>query len=297
MSTFNISDSDDSVAVESITDPVISDAITDFKRGLDDTRMVTRGSVLALEELIGINIITSALSSNLFTEVPSGAGVEPLSKALTGIIANIKDIGDITIDSLYEKTARTLSMINHLKFIAKKLNEVPQDVIERMTNEKYIMTYDENDKLADINDINILRTLSWNNQYTSIIFCPEHINAVKELIGDEENGIPTIPLKLLSAIKDGKLNMYNIQKTQYDMITQGDILELIQGAKFLENVTNLSNSLSDYMLDIKKDWIFYEANIKELTTEVRRINMIMDFLGDKLSVGILQIYAEAKMNI
>lgn len=296
MSAFNISDSDDSVAVETITDPVISDAITDFKRNLDETGVVSRSSVLALEELVGSSIITGTLSSNLFTEVPSRAGVDPLNKALTGVIVNIQDISEITVDSLYEKAAKTLSMVNHLKHIAKKLNEVPFDVLERMTNEKYIMTYDSEDKLTDINNVNVLETLYRNNQYTSVIFNPDYIAGVKEIIAKEENGITVIPLKLLSAIKDGKLTMYSLQKTSYDMITQRDILDLIRGAKFLEDTTHLSNALSDYMEDIKKDWIFYEGSIKELTTEIRRVNMMMDFLGDKLSVAILQTYAEAKLN-
>jgi len=297
MSTFNIADSDDSVVIESITDPVISDAITDFKRGLDETGITSRSAVLALEDLVGSPIITSSNPSNLFTETPTTSGVEPLSKTLNSVIANIQDISDITIDSLYEKASRTLSMVNHLKHIAKRLSEVPQDVIERMTNEKFIMAFDENDKLTDVNKINILRTLHWNKSYTDTIFGSDYIKGVREIISEQENAIDTIPLKLLSAIKDNKLCMYSIQKTQYDMITQGDILELIQSPKFLENITDLANSVAGYLEDIKSDWMFYDANIKELTTEVRRVNMLMDFLGDKLSIAILQTYAVAKMNI
>lgn len=297
MSTFNISDSDDSVAVESITDPVISDAITDFKRSLDETGTTSRGSVLALEDLVGSPIITSSIPQNLFTEVPTTSGVDSLSKALTGVIANIQDVSGVTIDSLYEKASRTLSMVNHLKYIASRLTKVPQDVIERMTNEKYIMAYDENDKLSDLNTMNILRTLHWNQQYTNVIFDQENIDAVRSKISDQDNSVDTIPLKLLSAIKGKNLNMYSIQRTQYDMITQGDILELIQGTKFLEDVTALSNSIASYISDIKSDWMFYEANIKELTTEVRRVTMLMDYLGDELSVSILQTYAASRMNI
>jgi hypothetical protein len=297
MSAFNISDSDDSQVVGKITDPVIADAISDFKGAIDSTGVVCRSSVLALEDLIGSNIITSNLSPNFFTEVPSTSGVEPLNKILSGVIVNIEDISGITIDSLYEKATKLISMANHLKHIAALLSGVSQDVVHQMINDKYTMTYDSNDKLCNVNDINILETLYWNSSYTSIILKQQYVDKIKDMISsNEHSGVGDIPLKLLSAIKGNNLDMYSIQRTQYDTITQGDILKLINSPEFSNSVDSLHKSLTSYVSEIKKSWLFYEDNIKELTKEVRRVNMLTDFLKDEMSVAILQTYADAEIN-
>lgn len=290
--------------------------LEDFKKHIDEIKIVSQQDIVSLESLLNDNIITSQINLNQFSTVRTRVNIDKLGFIINENINKQKSlINSITYLELI-KTANLANTISNK--IIESLNSIkdrlPVDIMIFLKDEKNLKRYDKNGEIYNIIDSSIYFIL-----YNDLLFTEklaEIINPVnKTVIFDNiikhiesyasKNNIETNLETMLQNVSDSLINFYNNKwyenillpedkniNTIHNTTTISEVIKFIENIQTYVNITNNILELFTYneerLLLMKQEDILMCYNKAKQYTEL--MNSI--FLDNFTIIGLLSIFTQ-----
>ena len=291
MSTiYNIEDTANN---DTITDPAAIDAILSFSKKIDDTGVVCRGDVLALEEFIGTSVLTAHVPESGLSEIPSAIGVPQLQASLMKVKSTLQLQDALTKDDVLNLARKTLiDMKQTCNKIIYRLSNANMDTINAFLNDKYIYQYDEDDNLINVTEIDLTDLLTRYSSYFDklITYKDEpYADTIFKTLNNRDRSL--ILLNLLLDTKE-EFYLYEIGKISYRLITMVDIVNMLKNkdviiARIQEIIDAVYKEIQ--FIEVKDDivWDLYTNN--DRSRFYKLFSKLGDIFNDQLSIQIISL--------
>jgi len=279
---------DDETSDIEITDDTVAGAIVSFASKLNNTGMISRGEVLALEEFTGTAIITSTLSSNSFSEISSYNGVDELKQTLAKVTSKIKLQDVITEEDLLTLARRTVVDLRRTSnFIKTLLTNKDASIIESFLNDKNIYRYND-DTLINLTTINVVELIERYFTYFDKIVDYNNDHNIFNSVNNEDTSLVLLSLLLN---KDKDFTIYQIGRIPYLNITMVEIIDMLNNTDTV--IARLDNILKSVFYTVQelespgKHFDIYDT--KDIKKFHKMFTMLGDIFNDKLSLDIIRL--------
>ena len=266
------------------------DRIREFRTTLDETNMVSRSDVLAVEDFIGVGSITKRYNPNKLSSHKSSVGVFDLSRTLDDILEeNKKEELLITYDDLANIVHRTEYAVKDLISRFKALTVTDTTLLDRIDNEKYIYNYNDQNELYDMTQTYFITALKYRETFIKDVFNKTITqDGLRFLDGIDENHI----FVLFSAIKTkGLEHIYYSKNINIDTFTIKDLVNMIRASGTIaeELKKGILKTINYDLEDLRENRKWLAPNKTDAHKLYNRYKHILSIVKDDNSLRVLEV--------
>jgi len=275
--------------VQPLSDGAIA-RIHDFKEMVLGNGTVSKSDVLSLEEFVGQTLITKTYLTNRFTDVRTSIGVTEAIEAVDTAIKDIKIESKVDIEDIVMVINITLNNISGIRRTINLIRSTEVDVIDRLTNSKYVNKWnEEGDAVIDITDNSVIDVLSFELGYLGNATGRDRddLNCALEQFNDNKDRNDFQPLTLLSLLINSNVwGIDNIGELTIKEVTFKDVINIMSnGSKSIETLDNLYNSVNSYKQEVID---MYDDEADYITKRYKKLKHLYEVLDDNYSKVILR---------
>lgn len=181
--------------------------LTEFLNNLNKTNLICRDDIISLESQLQSNLLTKTRDINYYSMSKTSMYINDIKKAIEEEIHKYEEGSRVTYEMAYELMSVTnRRILRDLTFLAEKAAKVPSEVLDIISNDKYMIEYAEDETgsmyIANNKDRSFLEVLATNNNILGKIseYCKEgtydivrkHIVKHLEYIKDDQGVEPDL---------------------------------------------------------------------------------------------------------
>lgn len=298
----------DSLDKSKLSDNNVMKRIKSFRDEVNNNKAISRSDVLSIEEFVGLPIITVHTHANKFTSVRSLSGVDEAIVGMDILINDFVPTELFTYDELAFNIIDVQRKLNTVLSHLKAFKIVPKENIDRLSNEKIVYEYrDEQDKegndLIDITKTVIIGEMfMYRNDYLSGCVGTDVFDRIKntivELASDNQEAFKNNYTPLLSILAQNVSlwDVYAHRPYITDDVHIVDVINMYNNIdKHIETVTSfLENVGRDYSDIIVNESWYVTCSKESYIGYFRGYKLLKNILSDDLSMGLLRLLSYFK---